>query len=156
MMTVLTEGVIVISKYCVAVTETAKSINHTVSRNNTKSLKEPLTSSRFNFFVVELPFILSIHIVKRSDLQPTRLQGKPGSQLLQLRLLLVLEEIAMLSHLNSTKTKRPIRKCNHAGCGTSRRDDRRIAVALPIREMTQRYKDTSNRRNVQNGVPDGL
>ena len=75
--------------------------------NKTNALKEPLTSAGLDLLVVELPFILSIHIVERSHLQPTRLQREPGSQFLQLRLLLVLEEITMLSHLRHTQQKNP-------------------------------------------------
>ena len=71
--------------------------------NKTKALKEPLASSRFDFFVVELPFILPVHIVERSHLQPTRLQRESGTQFLQPRLLLVLKDVAMLSHLDMTK-----------------------------------------------------
>lgn len=85
--------------------------------NTLNQLKEPFTSSGLNLLVVELPLVLGVDGVEGAHLQPARLQRESRSQLLQSRLLLVLEDVPMLSDLLITHYNCKPRKCSHADCG---------------------------------------
>lgn len=96
--------------------ETERNKEHTPT-NTPNQLKEPFTSSGLNLLVVELPLVLGVDGVEGAHLQPARLQRESRSQLLQSRLLLVLEDVPMLSDLLITHYNCKPRKCSHADCG---------------------------------------
>ena len=118
------------------------------------TLKEPLTSSRLNLLVVELPLILRIYRIERSHLQPARLQREPRPQLLQSRLLLVLKHVAMLSHLIVTSPHRFPQRCNLAGCGRSPRGGPRTPAPLFMTVSGKTHRDTWSPESGQNDGPD--